>query len=232
MYWRNANVLHAAGGKADRDSRNHTSPLACRRKDSPIDRNTDGWPDPLALQRSRCGEVSEVQGHAETRPEAEEGATQMKKAIILLAAVLAAGPAALTSQKQVEPIRVFVFTAAVNGAGFVDTDVKQRNDSVKDLKKSLTKNPIIQVVSERDGADVTLEVLGRDFEAAKYETGPSGVVLRVNLTASTYSTVFEGRTLYYWREAANDAAKSIEHWIRANHDSLISKRTAKAGSVK
>jgi hypothetical protein len=74
--------------------------------------------------------------------------------------------ATLAGQKQMEPIKVFVFSAA-DPEGFVDANSQQRHDSVEDLRKDLSKNSFIQIVSVQGTADVTLEVLGRGHE----ETG-------------------------------------------------------------
>jgi hypothetical protein len=152
----------------------------------------------------------------------------------------------VTDSQKMDPIRVFVFTAADPG-GFVDSNLKQRSDSVEDLKKDLSKNSVIQIVSQQAGADVTLEVLGRgDRETGGTSTfyGYDGQwhtyadtvrVVRVGLRAGTYTRLFEGTSSFaqrglvgvsqgLWRVAASGAAKGIENWIRANHDNLISRR--------
>jgi hypothetical protein len=138
-----------------------------------------------------------------------------------------------------QPIRVYIFTAG-NKDGFVDADTKRRTDSVEDLKKDLEKNSIVQLVSEKDGADLVLEVLGRgaqetgsatstkDMYGQWHTNNDTVAIVRVGLIAGSYSTVIEGRNdgriTNVWRTAANNAAKHIENWIKANYGNLISRR--------
>ena len=149
---------------------------------------------------------------------------------------------AWTQKKAAEPVKVFVFTAA-NAGGFVDPGQKQRSDSVEDLKKALEKKDFIQFVNQKEGADMTLEVLGRGGEETGSVTtsrGPFGTwnssrdtvaTVRVGLTAGTYTALVEGyndgRLTNVWRTAANNAAKKIENWIKDNHDRLIAQRVQK-----
>lgn len=97
-------------------------------------------------------------------------------------------------------------------------------------------------------ADVALEVLGRGHEETgsttstldyygQWHTYPDTVrVVRVGLKAGGYTTLFEGTSSFaqrglvgvsqgLWRVAASGAAKGIENWIRANHNTLLSKRS-------
>jgi hypothetical protein len=161
--------------------------------------------------------------------------------LILIAAI------ALGAQNQTESVRVYVFTATDPG-GFVDADAKQRSDSVEDLKRDLSKDSAIQIISGQATADVTLEVLGRGHEETgsttstqdyygQWHTYPDTVrVVRVGLRAGAYTTLFEGTSSFaqrglvgvsqgLWRVAASGAAKGIENWIRANHTKLLSKRS-------
>ena len=154
---------------------------------------------------------------------------------------------ALGAQNQTESVRVYVFTATDPG-GFVDADAKQRSDSVEDLKRDLSKDSAIQIISDQATADVTLEVLGRGHEETgsttstqdyygQWHTYPDTVrVVRVGLKAGAYTTLFEGTSSFaqrglvgvsqgLWRVAASGAAKGIENWIRANHNTLLSKRS-------
>jgi hypothetical protein len=169
-----------------------------------------------------------------------------QRLVLRLVCLIAIAAAAFAGQKkQVEPIRVFVFTAQ-DASGFVDADSKQRTDSVEDLKKDLSRDSTIQLVSAQDSADVTLEVLGRGYEETgsatttqdygEWHTYPDTVrVVRVGLRAGGYSTLFEGTSSFaqrgligvasgLWKMAANNAAKSIEDWMKANHDTLLSIR--------
>jgi hypothetical protein len=151
-------------------------------------------------------------------------------------------PAVFAQKKSAEPIKVFTFTAA-NEGGFVDADQKQRTDSVGDLKKALQrKKDLIQLVSEKESADVTLEVLGRGYVGTGSSTttttkGYYGVwnstteedslpTVHVGLKAGEYVTIVNGRVdsemqLAPWRGAAVDAAFKIENQIKDNHDRLM-----------
>jgi hypothetical protein len=161
---------------------------------------------------------------------------------LAIAATVSAASPAFAGKKTAEPIKVFIFTAA-NEGGFVDPGQKQRIDSVEDLKKALEKKDLVQIVGQREGADITLEVLGRGGEetgSATTSRGPYGTwntskdtvaTVRVGLRAGTYSTLVEGhndgRITNVWRTAANNAAKRIENWIKDNHDNLIARRVQK-----
>jgi hypothetical protein len=175
-----------------------------------------------------------------------EGQMKYQRLVLRLVCLVVIATAAFAGQKkQVEPIRVLVFTAQ-DASGFVDEDSRQRTDSVEDLKKDLSKDSTIQLVSAQDSSDVALEVLGRGYEETgsatttqdygEWHTYPDTVrVVRVGLRAGGYSTLFEGTSSFgqrgligvasgLWKMAANNAAKSIEDWIRANHDTLLSIR--------
>jgi hypothetical protein len=174
-----------------------------------------------------------------------EGEMKINRALILglaIAVMASAASPVYAQKKSADPIKVFIFTAP-NEGGFADPDQKQRTDSVEDLKKALDKKDVIQIVAQKEGADVTLEVLGRGGEetgSATTSRGPYGTwntskdtvaTVRVGLTAGTYATLVEGhndgRITNVWRTAANNAAKKIENWIKDNHDRLIAQRVQK-----
>jgi hypothetical protein len=161
----------------------------------------------------------------------------------LAIATIVVSPASIfAQQRSAEPIKVFVFTAP-NEGGFVDSVQKLRTDSVEDLKKTLDKKDLVEIVSQKEGADMTLEVLGRGGEETGSATTSRGAygtwntskdtvaTVRVGLTAGTYATLIEGhndgRITNVWRTAANNAAKKIENWIKDNHDRLIAQRVQK-----
>jgi hypothetical protein len=57
-------------------------------------------------------------------------------------------------------------------------------------------------------------------------------ILRVGLQAGSYVALIEGQpygngTIIVWRQAAADAARKIQRWIKDNHDKLIAKRVQK-----
>src|SRR5579871_4113053 len=94
-------------------------------------------------------------------------------------------------KKSSEPIKVFIFTAA-NEGGFVDPAQKQRNDSVEDLKKALDKKDLVQIVTQKDDADLTLEVLGRGGEETGSSTTSRGPYGTWNTSKDTVATVRVG----------------------------------------
>jgi hypothetical protein len=159
---------------------------------------------------------------------------------LAIAATVSGALSGFAQNKSSEPIKVFIFTGA-NDGGFVDPDQRQRSDSVEDVKKALDKKNLIEIVGQREGADLTLEVLGRGGEETGTVTtrpGPFGTwnssndtvaTVRVGLTAGTYTSLIEGyggkgQIFSVWHTAANNAAKKIESWIKANHDNLIARR--------
>ena len=118
---------------------------------------------------------------------------------LAVAAMVSVASPAFAEKKTAEPIKVFIFTAA-NEGGFVDAGQKQRTDSIEDLKKALDKKDMVQIVAQSEGADITLEVLGRGGEETGSATTARGsygtwntskdtvATVRVGLTAGTYST--------------------------------------------
>lgn len=162
---------------------------------------------------------------------------------LICVAAIASG--AFGGNKNPDPIRVYVFTAQ-NQDGFTDDELKQRNDSVEDLKNQLDRDSLIQIVSDSKTADVTLEVLARGnaptgttttyANFGEWDTYPNTMhVVGVGLRAGTYAKVCVGTSSMAqnglvgmakgpWREAANNAAKVIEKWIKENREQLISKR--------
>jgi hypothetical protein len=177
----------------------------------------------------------------------EEGQMKHQMTALRLVSLVALVTSSVMGQKQTQPVRVFVFTAA-DPSGFVDDNSKQRRDSVEDLKKDLSKNSNIQIVADQATADVTLQVLARGNEETgsttveqgydgQWHTYPDTVrVVRVVLRAGAYSALVEGTSNFaqrgligvsqgLWRVAADNAAKDIGNWIKANHDILISRRS-------
>lgn len=166
----------------------------------------------------------------------------MKILMILAVCLFVAGNTTTAQKKSTEPIKVFIFTAA-NEGGFVDTDQKQRSDSVEDLKKELTREKLVQIVPQRELADIALEVLGRAAAATGTTTtttrGAYGVqnstsqnntmlTVQVGLKAGNYSTIIEGvdpSAFKMWRVAMGDAIRQINKWIKDNREKLIARRS-------
>lgn len=137
-------------------------------------------------------------------------------------------------------INVFI-TTATNVSGFTDPEYQQRSDSVEDLKKRLGKK--IHLVSQRDGADVVIEVLSRSEEATGATTTKptfweDGVqtkpdmtkVLLVSLSAGDYKVTYKGDSKGKgwgdWGFAADSVARAVESWIANNGAELLARRLA------
>jgi hypothetical protein len=134
----------------------------------------------------------------------------------------------VATQKPVERIKLYVFTAAPPAGLRLDPNLQASADELKrDLSSS--KSLAVQIVSAKEGsagADVTLLVLACGSKR------PGSTSVAVNLSSGAFSTLIEGTsyttpnmTVGYdviCRRAANDAAKEIEKWIRANYDLLVS----------
>jgi hypothetical protein len=96
-----------------------------------------------------------------------EGDMSNKNRLLMLGLAVAMAvsmiPSMAAQKKSIEPVKVFVFTAE-NEGGFTDKSQKDRADAVEDLKKALDKTDLVQVVPQKQGADITLEVLSRGRE--------------------------------------------------------------------
>jgi hypothetical protein len=129
---------------------------------------------------------------------------------------------ALAQKKDPNPIKIFV---TANTGGFSD----ERSQSAADLEKALFKKSIVIPAKNEADADVTVEVMGRDRIDLGQETKAS---VYTKLLAGDYSTNIEGSytALPYtklWRFAADDAARKIEIWVKANYFNLIRRRGQK-----
>jgi hypothetical protein len=137
------------------------------------------------------------------------------------------------------PLRVYVFTQEVRPGNPVPPDQKARQDSVTDLKTSLARRrQMLASATAPEKADLTLEVLGREFrETGEVVTlfpkfggdlGPAPfatparrafVFVRVNVVgrASSVNIVGGGPG---WTYAAEGALQSVEKWFNGNDDKL------------
>lgn len=156
---------------------------------------------------------------------------------LVLAVVVLLCPVAAAAQ---EPVHVAVI---VQTSQFEDQAQKDRLDTAKDLKQSLTsKKKTLRLVESPAEAVVIIEVLGRGEQAsgdAKLQRGALGgveqtrykdKVVRVKLSVGDYSTEIEGRNAdgehvirTTWGLAAVDAAGQIDKWIKTNRAKLTAK---------
>jgi hypothetical protein len=132
-----------------------------------------------------------------------------------------------------EKVPVFV-RAAGSQAGFTDPS-KDRDDSVKDLKKKVSDAKHVRLASTEVEALVILEVESRE---TKRETNGwtafSGArqnksYLTVRLTAGEYTTEFQGESgskgmLKGYAAAAGKVVDQLDSWVQANYEKLQSLR--------
>jgi hypothetical protein len=155
---------------------------------------------------------------------------EKRAVLVVLTTVLMASSLAFAQKDKTGPFRVYVFTKE---AKFVDADSKARADSVKDVRRHLeNKKKTVAVVDERGGADMTLEVLGRDLVPTGDMTTAWDPVLGntkttqniagtlwVKLTVGDYSTTVVGRGGAFagaWSVAADDISAKVDRWIKDN----------------
>ena len=154
------------------------------------------------------------------------------RATIFVAAMLAATFAA-TARAQ-DSVRVYVFTAGTNVAGFTDPGQRDREDGVAGLKAKLAGKKLA-VVSEPEAADFTLEVVDRGVSKEPQGTNvwtgykeSKIATLTIKLTAGTYSAVIEGesdgRLLGTKGVAIGKAADKIETWVKENRAAVLAHR--------
>jgi hypothetical protein len=137
-------------------------------------------------------------------------------------------------------VRVFVHTDDLGDA----PELAGRRDSVKDLRDALAgKKKTVAIVSERDRADVVVEVVDRAVTIPKVvfgvapAAGPAGtgparpakaVHLRVKLAYGEKDELpFANKNAPIessggWKAAAEDIAKQLDKWIAAHRDELLS----------
>jgi hypothetical protein len=132
-----------------------------------------------------------------------------------------------------EPLYVFIFTAKPAPGGIVPLDFMERSDSVKDLMSNFQPQPVamrIRVTKKREDADVVIEVLSREREAADAQT----FTVHVRVTAGDFSMDVTGRcnrapgTDTCWSDASDDARNQVVKWINGNEKRLLARRPPKA----
>jgi hypothetical protein len=155
---------------------------------------------------------------------------EKRAALAVLTMVLMAAAPLFAQKDKTEPFRVYVFTAE---AKFIDADSKARADSVKDVRRHLeNKKKTVALVEDRRGADMTLEVLGRDLVPTGDMTTALDPVLGdtrttqnvagtlwVRMTVGDYSTKIVGRGGGFagaWSVAADDISAKVDRWIKDN----------------
>jgi hypothetical protein len=133
--------------------------------------------------------------------------------VMLGATTVAAGPGPRSAP------RVFVHTVETKDA--VKTEEEQgRLDSVRDMREALSHNSKIVLVSDASGAQVLVEVTGREKREAPVG-GFGGTVVtplvetivRLHVKFGDHETEIKGVGKAYWARAAKDAADRLVKWI-------------------
>jgi len=159
-------------------------------------------------------------------------------AFFLLSFQAPAGQAAPPAQL----VRVFIYTDDVGDAA----ELAARRDSVKDLRDALAdKKKTVAIVSEKERADVVVEVADRAVTIPKVAfgvapaAGPPGagparparaVHLRVKVTYGEKNGLpFTNKNAPIessggWKSAADDIAKQLDKWIAAHREELLARK--------
>ncbi len=157
--------------------------------------------------------------------------------LVVLTMALMAASQLVAQRDNSQPFRVYVFTAE---AKFIDADSKARADSVKDVRRHLqNKKKTVVLVEDRRGADLTLEVLGRDLVPTGDMTTAWDPVLGdtkttqnvagtlwIKMTVGDYSTKIVGRGGAFagaWSVAADDISAKVDRWIKDNGAKVVRK---------
>jgi hypothetical protein len=163
-------------------------------------------------------------------------------AIIALAIICAVQ---LHAKDKPAPVTVYVVQPQAS-ADFVDDAMKQRIDSTNDVLKSLRRiegTQEIRLVNSPDEAATVLEVLDRGYvdngnrrvtvsplTRQLGSTAESDIIIHVQLTVGSYSTVFTGVAsgsgdfaFPTYTAAASSACGQFRRWIKANREKLESR---------
>lgn len=172
----------------------------------------------------------------------------MKRIIISLVLALATAAGAEESK-----IRVYVF-AELEAAGGASPNFKELSDSVKDLKKQISKRKHLELATAED-ADIVVEILDRwrdvrtsDYTCfidcdeeervtgsfSKYEKPQFFKVISYSMTAGEFKHQawverFDGHDLkpwglVSWSRIAGSLSKEVERWAKKNRARLLERR--------
>jgi hypothetical protein len=117
------------------------------------------------------------------------------------------------------PTRVYIYTDRSPG-GIATEEEQGRVDTVDDLRNALRRNRKLALVTDRDDAQVVVEVLDREKRDKPIggfggtSITPSGeTVVRLRVTFGGEQTEIKGIAPGYWGRAAKDAAERLTKWI-------------------
>jgi hypothetical protein len=122
-----------------------------------------------------------------------------------------------TSQKK-PSVTVYVFAAEVPGAP--QEENAAREEAVRDVRDALRKKAGLEIVDARAGADVLVEVVGREErEGAEGGFGGAAItkmgqtIIRLHVTSGSEEVELKGTGQGTWNRAAKDAADRVLKWI-------------------
>ena len=137
----------------------------------------------------------------------------------LCAPVFAAADAAAGQKKP--SVTVYVFAATVPGAA--KEEDAGREEAVTDMREALRKKAGLEIVDSRNGADVLVEVLGREErEGAEGGFGGAAItkmgqtLIRLHVTSGPLGNEeveLKGIGQGTWGRAAKDGADRVLKWI-------------------
>jgi hypothetical protein len=129
-------------------------------------------------------------------------------------------------------VKIAVFVGPQIRDGFVDLDSGVL-DSIRDIKSELTDKKGLQVVTDKEHAQVVLEVLSRGATSSQgggavaMPIGASTFVIPVGtigiatlLRVGSYEKQIVFQNCQTWRYCARSVAKDIETWIEGNRSIL------------
>jgi hypothetical protein len=183
---------------------------------------------------------------------------RMRYLILTLAVAIAVSGSAVDAQNRpARKLRVYAYTAG-NASGFIDQKVKDRQDSLKDLREAIVKKKDwLELAESAEDADIVVEVVDRLVVATgKVDTQTTSNVSKdgKRITSNTTSTPLTNYTLRtvmrvadyeapvngevsseyifgVWRAAAGNVASSIERWAKDNHTRITSRTPGRPGAT-
>ena len=177
---------------------------------------------------------------------------------VLLALVIGLPTLSLHAQNRpLRKLRVYCY-AAPNTSGFVDRKLKDRQDSLRDLREAIAKKKDWLELAESDrDADIVIEVVDRlEVATGKVDTQTTSNVskdgkritsnttskpltnytLRTVMRVGEYETPIDGEVsseylFGVWRAAAGNVAGEVERWAKDNHTRITSRTPGRPGAT-
>ena len=181
----------------------------------------------------------------------------MRKLILVVTFLVVASGLTITAQNRpARKLRVYCYTAA-NASGFVDQRLKDRQDSLKDLKEAITKKKDwLELAESPDDADIVVEVTerlavatgavdtrttsnvskdGKTVTSNTKSTPLTNYTLRTVMRVGDYQAPVNGEVsseyiFGVWRAAAGNIASQVERWAKDNHTRITSQTPGRPGA--